>query len=118
MPANVIIKFFSAELGCKETGAILTGTHELQKLEALLDKFIKKYVVCKGCKDPELAYVIVKKELMASCQACTLPQYKLDKEHKAGKQLFKDVPSMPQRSYKSKKPPRSDSSPKKKVPRQ
>jgi hypothetical protein len=58
----------------------------------LLDKFIAKYVLCGKCKYPEVAHNAQKKELVAICNACGYAK-KMDVMHKAGKQLFKDIPN-------------------------
>jgi len=68
------------------------GSHSQEYLEKLLDKFIIKYVLCSKCKYPELRMEVIKKDLLSTCNACGTKK-KLDQTHKAGKQLFKDVPN-------------------------
>lgn len=55
-------------------------------------RFIIKYVCCGKCKYPECAFETQKKDLIAICNACGHSK-KLDTLHKAGKQLFKEVPT-------------------------
>jgi translation initiation factor 2 beta subunit (eIF-2beta)/eIF-5 len=52
-------KFFGCELGAqvkcdeKNDRYIVNGAHEAAKLQELLDVFIKKFVLCAGCTNPE-----------------------------------------------------------------
>ena len=55
-----------------------------------MDKFIVKYVLCVKCKYPEVKFEGQKKKLVATCNACGT-QKELDTQHKAGKQLLKDI---------------------------
>ena len=58
LPAD-IIKFYGCELGAqtnfdKKTGtSIVNGAHDTKKLVELLEGFIKKYVQCYSCGNPE-----------------------------------------------------------------
>lgn len=49
-------------------------------------------MLCGKCKYPECAFEVQKKDLLAICNACGYSK-KLDTTHKAGKQLFKEVPT-------------------------
>lgn len=52
-------KFFGCELGAqtqfdlKNDRFIVNGSHESNKLQDLLDGFIKKFVLCPECSNPE-----------------------------------------------------------------
>lgn len=70
-------KFFGCELGAQskfdeKTGtAIVNGAHDTAKLAGLLENFIKKYVQCYGCGNPETEIVITKSQLITlQCAAC------------------------------------------------
>lgn len=52
-------KFFGCELGAqtqfdyKNDRYIVNGSHDGNRLQELLDGFIRKYVLCKECDNPE-----------------------------------------------------------------
>ena len=52
-------KFFGCELGSqtivdsKTDRYIVNGSHTAARLQELLDEFIKKYVLCVNCSNPE-----------------------------------------------------------------
>ena len=58
-----ICKFFGCELGAqtqmdtKNSRYIVNGSHEGAKLQDLLDKFIRKFVLCPGCENPETTLI-------------------------------------------------------------
>lgn len=70
----------------------MTGSHDYASLLKGLDKFIHNYVLCKKCNYPELVYKVEKKDLFGKCNSCSTIR-KLDAQHKAGKQLLKEVPT-------------------------
>jgi translation initiation factor 5 len=59
----VVIKYFGIELGspatidAKTDRYIVNGEHTAQRLQELLDDFIKKYVLCASCGNPETVIV-------------------------------------------------------------
>ncbi|KAG0606096.1 hypothetical protein M758_9G113400 [Ceratodon purpureus] len=70
-------KYFGCELGAQskydeKTGtSIVNGAHDTTKLAALLENFIKKYVQCYGCGNPETEVLITKTQLITlKCAAC------------------------------------------------
>lgn len=70
-------KYFGCELGAQskfdeKTGtSIVNGAHDTTKLASLLENFIKKYVQCYGCGNPETEVVITKTQLITlKCAAC------------------------------------------------
>lgn len=76
-PPSYTTKFFGCELGAQskfdeKTGtSIVNGAHDTAKLAGLLENFIKKYVQCYGCGNPETEIVITKSQLInLKCAAC------------------------------------------------
>lgn len=72
-----ITKFYGCELGAqskfdeKTSTAIINGAHETAKLAALLENFIKKYVQCYGCGNPETEVIVTKSQMITlKCAAC------------------------------------------------
>lgn len=57
-------KFFGCELGAqtqfdiKNDRFIVNGAHEAGKLQQMLDIFIKKFVLCPGCDNPETVLTV------------------------------------------------------------
>ncbi|KAI3917232.1 hypothetical protein MKW92_001218 [Papaver armeniacum] len=76
-PASYTTKYFGYELGAQskfdeKTGtALVNGAHDTAKLAGLLDNFIKKFVQCYGCGNPETEVIITKtKMIQLKCAAC------------------------------------------------
>ncbi|XP_074559449.1 putative eukaryotic translation initiation factor 5-2 [Curcuma longa] len=76
-PASYTIKYFGCELGAQskfddKTGtSLVNGAHDTAKLAGLLENFIKKYVQCYGCGNPETDIIITKTQLITlKCAAC------------------------------------------------
>ncbi|KAJ4840266.1 hypothetical protein Tsubulata_024962 [Turnera subulata] len=76
-PASYTVKYFGYELGAqskfdKKTGtSIVNGEHRTTTLAALLEGFIKKYVQCYLCGNPETEIVITKAQMVTlNCAAC------------------------------------------------
>ncbi|KAF7829887.1 putative eukaryotic translation initiation factor 5-1 [Senna tora] len=76
-PASYITKYFGCELGAQskfdeKTGtSLVNGAHETAKLAGLLENFIKKYVQCYGCGNPETEIVFTKTQMITlKCAAC------------------------------------------------
>lgn len=73
-------KYFGAELGAqiqfdqKNERYIVNGAHDGEKLQGLLDGFIKRYVLCSECENPETDLFVKSRgkqgELYAKCKAC------------------------------------------------
>jgi translation initiation factor 5 len=70
------LKHFGCELGAqtnfnKETGtSIVNGAHDAKKLSEILELFIKKYVQCYSCGNPETVIKIRKECIFLKCKAC------------------------------------------------
>merc|ERR1712151_560477 len=72
--------------------AIVNGHHETQALQSLIDKFIDKYVLCRGCSLPEIDMYVNKKGIvMAQCKACGW-NGDLDNDHKLANYIAKHPP--------------------------
>ncbi|THG18662.1 probable eukaryotic translation initiation factor 5-1 [Camellia sinensis] len=76
-PASYTTKFFGCELGAQskfdeKTGTShVNGAHDTSKLAGLLENFIKKYVQCYGCGNPETEIIITKTQMIIlKCAAC------------------------------------------------
>lgn len=76
-PASYTTKHFGCELGAQskfdeKTGtALVNGAHDTTKLASLLETFIKKYVQCYGCGNPETEILITKNQMIQmKCAAC------------------------------------------------
>ncbi|KAK6927899.1 W2 domain [Dillenia turbinata] len=76
-PASYTTKYFGCELGAQskfdeKTGvSLVNGAHETAKLAGLLENFIKKYVQCYGCGNPETEVIITKSQMIQlKCAAC------------------------------------------------
>lgn len=71
-------KYFGCVLGAqvncdvKNERYIVNGSHDSSKLQDLLDGFIKKYVLCTNCENPETTLLVNQKKstINASCKAC------------------------------------------------
>uniref|UniRef100_A0A1D1YDF7 Eukaryotic translation initiation factor 5 n=1 Tax=Anthurium amnicola TaxID=1678845 RepID=A0A1D1YDF7_9ARAE len=76
-PASYTTKYFGCELGAQskfdeKTGvSLVNGAHDTSKLAGLLENFIKKYVQCYGCGNPETEVIITKTQMITlKCAAC------------------------------------------------
>ncbi|KAL3641335.1 hypothetical protein CASFOL_016303 [Castilleja foliolosa] len=76
-PASYTTKYFGCELGAQskfdeKTGTShVNGAHETGKLAGLLENFIKKFVQCYGCGNPETEIIITKSQMInLKCAAC------------------------------------------------
>lgn len=70
------LKHFGCELGAqtnfdKKTGtSIVNGAHDAKKLSEVLEIFIKKYVQCYSCGNPETIVKVRKECIFLKCKAC------------------------------------------------
>ncbi|XP_073057973.1 eukaryotic translation initiation factor 5-like [Primulina eburnea] len=76
-PASYTTKHFGCELGAqskfdeKSGTSLVNGAHDTAKLAGLLEIFIKKYVQCYGCGNPETEILITKNLMIQlKCAAC------------------------------------------------
>ena len=58
-PPTYVTKYFGCELGAqtqfdiKNERYIVNGSHDAAKMQDMLDGFIKKFVLCEQCDNPE-----------------------------------------------------------------
>lgn len=97
-PASYPTKFFGIELGAqsksdkKTDKYIVNGAHDAKKLQELLDVFIKKFVLCPSCHNPETDLVVNKAEqIIMICQACGA-RNSADNRHKLVAYILKYPP--------------------------
>ena len=78
-PSSYVTKFFGCELGAqtqmypKDDRYIVNGAHDCEKLQNLLDGFIKRFVLCPKCENPETKLSVRKRsggEIHQVCVAC------------------------------------------------
>lgn len=99
-PPTYPTKFFGCELGAqtqfdiKNERFIVNGSHEAPKLQDLLDGFIRRYVLCPSCDNPEtiLAAFPKKGTITTKCQACGYSGT-LDNTHKLTTFILKNPPN-------------------------
>ena len=87
VPLEYPIKFIARELGSntetKSNQYLINGNHEVDQMQELLDRFIRKYVLCPKCHLPEIhgkVRIGKKKEIKCTCRSCGTTS-KLDSEH-------------------------------------
>ncbi|CAL9687149.1 unnamed protein product [Knipowitschia caucasica] len=98
-PPTYPTKFFGCELGAqtqfdsKNDRYIVNGSHEANKLQDMLDGFIRKFVLCSECDNPETdLHVNPKKQTIgALCKACG-HRGMLDLRHKLCTFILKNPP--------------------------
>lgn len=96
-PPEYIVKFFGYELGAltsydSKTGtSIVNGAHDSQKLADLLEGFIKKYVQCYSCGNPETLIRVRKGCIHLKCKACGATS-DVDMRHKLNNHILKNPP--------------------------
>lgn len=99
-------KYFGCELGAqtqfdfKNDRFIVNGSHDAAKLQDLLDGFIRKFVLCPECDNPETTLLISSKKgsISQSCKACG-HHGPLEFNHKLNTFILKNPPSKPQVFY-------------------
>lgn len=100
-PPTYPTKFFGCELGAqtqfdvKHDRFIVNGAHEAGKLQEMLDIFIKKFVLCPGCDNPETVLTVYAKKqtISQSCKACGY-NGQLDMRHKLTTFILKNPPEV------------------------
>nr|ACM09539.1 Eukaryotic translation initiation factor 5 [Salmo salar] len=113
-PPTYPTKFFGCELGAqtqfdaKNDRFIVNGSHEASKLQDMLDGFIRKFVLCPECDNPETdLHINAKKQTIGnSCKACGY-RGMLDTRHKLCTFILRNPPedtgSVKKKEKKSKK---------------
>ncbi|XP_050430542.1 eukaryotic translation initiation factor 5 [Adelges cooleyi] len=100
-PATYPTKFFGCELGAqtqfdfKHDRFIVNGAHDAGKLQDLLDGFIRKYVLCPECDNPETELMISTKKgtIHQGCKACGF-YCLLESKHKLNAYILKNPPNL------------------------
>ncbi|KAH0553833.1 eukaryotic translation initiation factor 5 [Cotesia glomerata] len=100
-PATYPTKYFGCELGAqtqfdfKNERFIVNGSHEAAKLQDLLDGFIRKYVLCPACDNPETELIVSAKKgtISQGCKACGHHGL-LESNHKLNTYILKNPPSL------------------------
>jgi len=96
-PPTYVTKYFGCELGAqtqfdiKAERYIVNGCHDGARLQDMLDGFIRKFVLCEKCDNPETVLKVKKNLIGASCKACG-HQYILDMRHKLTTFIVKNPP--------------------------
>lgn len=96
-PPSYPTKYFGIELGAqtqmdpKTERYIVNGCHEAVKLQELLFGFIRKFVLCKECGNPETDISVHKGSIAAACKACG-KNYVIETVHKLGQYITKNPP--------------------------
>ena len=70
---------------------IVNGCHDAGRMQDMLDGFIKKFVLCEKCENPETVLKVKKNMIGASCKACG-HIFTLDMRHKLTTFIIKNPP--------------------------
>jgi len=98
-PPTYPTKYFGCELGAqtnfdlKNERYIVNGEHDANKLQDILYGFIKKYVLCPSCDNPETVLSVKPKSqaIYGKCKACG-HSYTADSKHKLSTFILKNPP--------------------------
>lgn len=99
VPAMYPTKYFGFELGTQanynpdEEKGIINGKHEVNELQRILDKFIESFVLCPGCRLPEINMRVRSKSdiIRIECAACG-HKSNLDSAHRLCAFIVKNPP--------------------------
>lgn len=100
-PATYPTKYFGCELGAqtqfdfKNDRFIVNGSHDASKLQDLLDGFIRKFVLCPSCENPETDLIVSTKKgtISQGCKACGF-HGPLEFNHKLNTFILKNPPNL------------------------
>lgn len=98
-PATYPTKYFGCELGAqtqldtKNDRYIVNGAHEAGKLQDILDGFIRRYVLCSSCSNPETVLAVLARKgiITTKCRACGYSGT-LETNHKLNTYILKNPP--------------------------
>jgi translation initiation factor 5 len=98
-PPTYPTKYFGCELGSqtqfdpKKDRYIVNGQHDANKLQDILDGFIKRYVLCPNCDNPETVLTALQKRqiITTKCKACG-HSGTLETNHKLNTFIIKNPP--------------------------
>ncbi|XP_041981398.1 eukaryotic translation initiation factor 5 [Aricia agestis] len=99
-PATYPTKYFGCELGAqtqfdyKNERFIVNGSHDSAKLQDLLDGFIRKFVLCPECDNPETELIVSQRRntISQGCKACGY-HGQLEFTHKLNTFILKNPPA-------------------------
>jgi|Transcript_38757 translation initiation factor 5 len=79
-PVEYAMRYFASALAAtqklKDDKWILTGSHSQENIQSCTFDFIKKFVLCKACRNPETVIrVDPKKDIQLDCKACSRTTY-------------------------------------------
>ncbi|CAF3744074.1 unnamed protein product [Rotaria sp. Silwood1] len=126
-PPTYVTKFFGCELGAqvqmngKEDRYIVNGAHDCEKLQNLLDGFIKRFVLCPKCDNPETKLSVRKRnggEIHQVCAACGHSGTIIMASHKLTTYIAKNPPDAETKSEGTTETKTKDRSKNKKNPNQ
>ncbi|KAK9875821.1 hypothetical protein WA026_009608 [Henosepilachna vigintioctopunctata] len=100
-PPTYPTKYFGCELGAqtlfdfKNERFIVNGSHDANKLQDLLDGFIRKFVLCPECDNPETDLLVSTKRntISQGCKACGFHGL-LESNHKLMTYILKNPPTL------------------------
>ncbi|KAJ8949820.1 hypothetical protein NQ318_000518 [Aromia moschata] len=100
-PPTYPTKYFGCELGAqtqfdfKNERFIVNGSHDASKLQDLLDGFIRKFVLCPECDNPETDLIVSLKRgtISQGCKACGY-HGQLESNHKLVTFILKNPPNL------------------------
>ncbi|KAJ2937470.1 hypothetical protein O0L34_g19176 [Tuta absoluta] len=100
-PPTYPTKYFGCELGAqtqfdfKNERFIVNGSHDSAKLQDLLDGFIRKFVLCPECDNPETDLIVSTKRntISQGCKACGYHGV-LEFNHKLNTFILKNPPTI------------------------
>ncbi|KAE9413275.1 hypothetical protein Angca_007839 [Angiostrongylus cantonensis] len=92
-------KYFGCELGAqtnydaRNERYIVNGEHDAAKLQDILDGFIRKFVLCPACENPETALSVRRNQIHSKCKACG-HAFIIDSRHKLSTYILKNPPKI------------------------
>jgi translation initiation factor 5 len=109
-PPSYPCKYFGCELGAqtqmdpKADRYIVNGAHEGPRLQELLDGFIRSFVLCEECENPETELTVQssKNKIYQKCIACGHGRY-IPPQHKLTTFIIKNPPNSSEDSNSNKK---------------
>lgn len=96
-PPTYPTKYFGCELGAqtnfdlKNDRYIVNGEHDANKLQDILDGFIRKFVLCPACENPETLLTVRRNTIHSKCAACG-HAFTVDQKHKITTFILKNPP--------------------------
>ncbi|CAD5224717.1 unnamed protein product [Bursaphelenchus okinawaensis] len=96
-PPTYPTKYFGCELGAqtnfdlKNDRYIVNGEHDANKLQDILDGFIRKFVLCPACDNPETTLTVKRNTIHSKCKACG-HAFIVDPKHKISTFILKNPP--------------------------